>query len=177
MHGIIHKSLKEYVVENGGESTWDRIREEGGLEPKLYLPVSEYPDEEFDAAVDALAGLSEHDRTVVEREVGRFMAPSLLETFSAYVKADQSAFELLASIDSIAIELDTDDGSGGPPPFAGRRTNGVVTITCRESFDYCSLVQGLLEGILEEFETGGTITELECVRDGDDQCAFRVEPA
>ncbi|MCW8173238.1 hypothetical protein D8S78_19885 [Natrialba swarupiae] len=75
MHGIVHKTLKEYVVERTDEASWNAIVERAGLEPSLYLPVSHYDDAEFEAILETLSAVAVQERAQIERSFGRMLAP------------------------------------------------------------------------------------------------------
>src|SRR4051812_19615638 len=46
MLGQIFFSLQKFIQRRLGPEAWSRLFAEAGLAPKIYLPLSEYPDEE-----------------------------------------------------------------------------------------------------------------------------------
>lgn len=174
MHGIVHQTLKEYVVDRTDEEAWAAVLDRAGIEPKLYLQVSRYPDEEVAAILEALAAMSGHDPAVIERDFGRALAPVLVRTFKAHVRPDRDPFEVLDSLETIYAELSTKDGTN-PPAIACERDGDVAVVTYRSDRDHCAMAHGILDGLLETLGADATVTETGCVHDGDEVCRFRVE--
>ncbi|ELZ19106.1 heme NO-binding domain-containing protein [Natrinema limicola] len=177
MHGLVHKTLKEYVVDRTDDETWDTIVDRAGLEPTLYLPVSYYDDAEIDAILETLSGMATQDRRAIERDVGRTLAPELLSTFSAHVSRDWTATELLAELDDVYsdIETATDDTSLPAISACLESDHGVVTYETHRDTTYCGMAHGILEGVVAAFDGDTTVTETACVDYGADACRFRVD--
>lgn len=178
MHGIIHKTLKEYVIAKTDEETWGSIVDQADIEPTLYLPVSSYDDAEVEAILETLSSMAVQKRRQIERDLGRALAPELLSTFSAHVRGDGDLFEVLERLESIVESVDTTTNANALPTVSGTRESAdcvhVTYCTHRERC-YCGLAQGILEGMANVFETEATVIETACVADGDETCAFRVE--
>jgi hypothetical protein len=115
MHGILHKSLKNYVGENMGEDVWDDVLERADIDPKLYLPVSHYPDAELVDAIAVIAEMTGHDQPSVERDFGAYVAPDLLSTFKAHVRDEWSTFDLLAGPPHIYEQIEAQNPDTTPP--------------------------------------------------------------
>lgn len=176
MHGIVHKTLEEYVVDRTDERTWAAVLDRAGVESRLYLQVSRYDDGEIDAVLEALAAMATQDRRTIERDFGRALAPELLSTFGAHVPTDGDVRELLADLERVRDEIETANAKATLPEVTTRRDGDEVRVTYRTNREtnYCGLARGVLEGSLEEFDADGTVTERACGRDGDDACRFLV---
>src|SRR6056297_1580675 len=148
MHGIVHKTLKEYVVDRTDDETWDTIVDRAGLEPTLYLPVSYYDDAEIDAILETLSGMATQDRRAIERDVGRTLAPDLLSTFSAHVSPDWEASDLLAELERVYDDVETATDDVSLPAISSRHEfdHGVVTYETHRDTTYCGMAHGVLEG-------------------------------
>lgn len=46
MYGIIHRAVRDMVVETRDEATWEALCEHGGFSPTLFEPMDSYPDEQ-----------------------------------------------------------------------------------------------------------------------------------
>lgn len=182
MHGIVHKTLKTYVIEKTDEAAWETILERAAVEPRLYLPVSHYPDAEVAAIVQTLSALSGHDPETIERDFGRVLAPALLSTFNAHLSGCDDLDSLLGALERVSADLSENDDLS-PPRLtctregvaSGSGTRAVVTYDSER--DHCAMAHGILEGIVAEYDAEATVGKTGCVRDGDDACAFRVDPA
>ncbi|WP_254762484.1 heme NO-binding domain-containing protein [Natrinema marinum] len=177
MHGIVHKSLKEYVVERTDDDTWDTIVEQTDLEPKLYLPVTHYDDAEIDTVLERLSSMATQDRDAIERDFGRTLAPELLSTFSAHLRRDWEFAELLASLEDVYDDVDDATKEASLPAIScSRESDGtVVTYDTHRDQQYCGLAHGILEGFAAAYGADATVTETACVDDGADECTFRVD--
>jgi|AntDeeMinimDraft_5_1070356.scaffolds.fasta_scaffold00116_42 predicted hydrocarbon binding protein len=176
MHGILHKSLKNYVGENIDEDVWDDVLDRADIDPKLYLPVSHYPDEELVDAIAVLAEMSGHEVASVQRDFGTFVAPDLLSTFKAHVRDDWSTFDLLAALPSIYEQLEAQNPETNPPDVdVSRLGPDAVVVEYRSERDLCSLGEGIVVGASEALDDPCEVTQEMCVRDGEDHCEFHVE--
>lgn len=179
MHGIVHKTLEEYVVERTDDDTWDTIVEQSDLEPRLYLPVSHYDDEEIDAVLETLSGMASQDRTAIERDFGRRLAPELLSTFSAHINHDRDLPALLAGLEDVYDDIKTATEETSLPALSCtlESEHAIVTYDTHRDRRYCGLAHGILEGFVAAFDADATVTEADCVEEGADACRFRVDLA
>lgn len=176
MHGLVHQRLKAYVVEKTGESNWDVVLDRSGIEPKLYLPVSHYPDEEVTAIVETLAAMSGHEVDAIERDFGRTLAPALLRTFRAHWREDWSFLEVLERTESIADALREKRPENDPPKVRCSTEGGRVRVTYRSHRGHPGMAHGVLEGLAREFDATVTVSRLETERvDGETRCVFELD--
>ncbi|TYT63852.1 heme NO-binding domain-containing protein [Natrialba swarupiae] len=173
MHGIVHKTLKEYVVERTDEASWNAIVERAGLEPSLYLPVSHYDDAEFEAILETLSAVAVQERAQIERSFGRMLAPALLSTFNAHVRADWGLSELLEHLESITNAVDDAAEETSVPELTYRRDGDDLLVTYRSPRWYPDVAYGVLEGVVGEFDADATVA-LEDRDDAEGVCTFRV---
>ncbi|WP_435348132.1 heme NO-binding domain-containing protein [Haloarchaeobius sp. HRN-SO-5] len=176
MHGLLHKSLKQYVGERVERTTWDDVLAGAGIEPKLYLPVTRYPDEEYTGVVTVLAEETGRTEAAVERDVGGHLAPDLLDTFKAHVKSGWGAREVVSNLHAIysQIEAESDDPSY-PTISAERVDDDECVLEYQSDLGLCDLLEGVVEGVATEFETEARVTERACTHDGADHCELTVE--
>lgn len=176
MHGIVHKTLKAYVVDRTDEETWNRLLERADVEAALFLPVSYYDDADLEAILEAVTAAAVQDRRQIERGFGRRLAPELLSTFGAHVRDDWDLLALLASIESVLESVDAASEQSTLPDVSGHRDGQAAVLSYRSRRDrhYCGLAHGILEGLVEEAEETATVSKRECVDEGADACTFRV---
>ncbi|NGM68865.1 hypothetical protein G6M89_07545 [Natronolimnobius sp. AArcel1] len=176
MHGILHKTLEEYIVDRTDEETWETIRERAGVEPTLYLQVSHYDDDEFEAILETLASMATQDRAAIERDFGRTLAPAIRSTFGAYSKADWGILELLANLEAIYGEIAAGNDNLTLPEVSTERDGETVQLTYRTPRDrhYCHLAHGILEGLVTDFDADAAVEKQACYHDGNDCCEFTV---
>lgn len=179
MHGIVHRTLKEFVIERAGEDAWETVADRAELEPTLYLPVSRYDDREVDAVLETLSTLAGEDRRRIERGFGRALAPEFLSTFDAYLGNEWGLSELLTNLESLTDELAEGVDDVTIPDVAGQQTDETaITVTYRTPRDqrYCWVAYGVLEGLVDAFDADATVTKTDCGSDDDTEaCRFVVE--
>ncbi|WP_408956685.1 heme NO-binding domain-containing protein [Natrinema sp. 74] len=177
MHGIVHKSLKEYVVERADDDTWDTIVEQSNFEPKLYLPVTHYDDGEIDAVLGELSSMATQDRDAIERDFGRTLASELLSTFNAHLRRDWEFAELLTSLAAVSNDVNGATEEASLPTISCTRESdaAIVTYDTHRDQQYCGLAHGILEGLATAYGTDATVTKTACVDDGAGECTFRVD--
>lgn len=175
MHGILHKSLKSYVAENMGEDVWDDILDRAEIDPKLYLPVSHYPDSDLTRSLSVIAEMSGHEEAAVQRDFGAFLADDLLSTFKAHVRDDWSTFDLLESLPTIYDQIEAQNPETTTPDVSTERLgDGVAVVEFRSDRDLCTLGEGIVVGLAEALDDPCEVTQELCSRDGEDHCEFHV---
>lgn len=175
MHGIVHKTLKEHVQENVDAVSWDEVVNWAELEPKLYLPVSHYPDEEATAVFEALAAMTGETEAAVQRAFGRSLGPELLNTFKAHVRDDWRTREVLLALETVYDRVGAQDEESDLPEVATGADDGAVVVTYRSERALCSVARGVVLGIADHYDDDVEVSESTCTREGDDRCTLRVE--
>ncbi|MFP9190089.1 heme NO-binding domain-containing protein [Natronosalvus vescus] len=176
MHGLVHQTLKTYVVDKTDEASWTVVLDRAGIDPQLYLQISHYPDDEIPKVLETVAQLSGHERTIIERDFGRTLGPALLQTFRAHWRNDWSYPQLLSGLEAITDEIRSKDNDTEPPTLSCMQAGDGLRVTYRSSRDYPAIAHGVLEGMAREFNVDVTVTRLETRRvNGDTECVFLVE--
>lgn len=177
MHGIVLKGLKDFVVNRHGHEAWRAIQTEAGLKGKIYVPVTEYPDEEVMMLVRAASSVTQSDVPDLLEEFGRFLVPSLLETYGVHVDEDWTGLQLVANVEKyIHTSLRAKEISSYTPPklqsdwIEGDR----VRIVYGSDRKLCYFARGLIAGVGRYFDDPLEIEEVSCMYNGDEHCRFVV---
>jgi hypothetical protein len=82
MYGMVNKAIEDMVISGHGEETWERIREEAGVEVDVFVRTEGYPDEMTYALVGAAS------------EILKIPAAEVLEAFGVHwvVKTAQEGY-------------------------------------------------------------------------------------
>lgn len=177
MHGIILKGLKDFTVENYDEETWNRIQTEADVGRRLYIPVTEYPDEHVVALVGAASEVSGVGERTLMRAFGRFLVPMLLKYYGVHVDEDWDGLELVENVESyIHMALRSKNISDFDPPSidAHRTDDDRVVVHYASERELCDVAIGILEGVGECYEESYEITEQQCMHDGAPACEITV---
>ena len=177
MHGIVLKGLKDFVVEQYDLDTWHALRENAGIEMKMYVPISEYPDEEVLALVDSAVELTGIDAPDLLAAFGEFLVPQLVETYGVHVDEDWTGLDLIANVETYIHEaLRAKNLSEFAPPelSAERVGDDRVSITYASDRELCDLAKGLVRGIGAYYDEQLAVDEPACMHDGDPHCELVV---
>ncbi len=175
MHGIVHKTLKEYISEITDPDTWTTMVDRANIEPKLYLPVSHYDDAEIDALLSVFAETRVQDRETIEQDFGRRLAPALVSTFDAHIRDEWGLFGLLEGIETVTKSVDKTTSGTTVPEVTCELTDSGAIVTYRSQRNYCQLAHGILEGLGETYEVDVEVTKETCIHDGDEACTYSVD--
>jgi hypothetical protein len=175
MHGIIHRSLKQYVIDRTSEEGWETIIDVAGVENRLYLPVSEYPDEEVTEVLATVTELTGHDEAAIQRDFGRYFAPQLLDTFDAHVGRDWNAIDAVEGLERIYPQVVAKDDAADSMQISTRRSSAdTVVVHYRSSRTLCPMLEGMIEGIAGEYGDEIRIGKGSPTRDGLRHCELTV---
>lgn len=177
MHGIILKGLKDFTVENYGESVWDQMRDEADVDRTLYVPVTDYPDEHVVELVTTASELSGVDTPDLMRAFGRFIVPMLVKYYGVHVQEDWDGLELVENVEEyIHMALRSKNLSEFDPPSIDARREGEhrVVVEYGSDRELCDVAIGILEGVGEFYEETYDITEQQCMHGGAATCKIVV---
>jgi hypothetical protein len=180
VHGIVLKGLKDFVVETYDRETWATLRREAGLPGRMYVPVTEYPDEEALALVETASDLTEVPPPELLESFGRYLVAPLVETYGIHVDAEWTGLELVANAETyIHMALRSKRVSTYTPPEleSGWRGDDAVSVVYRSDRQLCSLARGILEGVGDYFDEPFDVEEPSCMHDGDEYCELVVRRA
>ena len=173
MHGVILKGLKDHVTETHGSDAWSRVLDDADVEPKLYLPVTTYPTDEWVELLETTVAVVETDRETLLTAVGERVGPALLDTFRTHVRPEWSVLDAITNLDSLFARLNEDEPSS-QLEVSTEQVEGGVDVRYRSGREEYALIEGLLSGIAAEYDEPISVTEQEAdVAD----CRYLVEPA
>lgn len=174
MHGILFKELKSYVSETWDEDTWSDAMDEAGIEPKLYLPVTEYPDDEATRLVEGITTVTGTDEIDLLRDLGLYIAPALLDTFKAHVEDHWDAMDLLENSGNEVFSVLRSSEGDADEVTATREDEDTVVVEYASPLQMCALAEATLEGIAREHDERVEVVERVCMHHGADVCEIRV---
>lgn len=178
MHGIVLKGLKDFVVDAYDRETWRTLLDEAGIGYTLYLPVDEYPDEEAMALVETAVELTGIDAPDLLEAFGKYLVPSLIETYGVHVDGEWTAIELVANVERYIHEAlrKKNVSEFTPPELSTRRVDeNLVVLRYGSDRGLCALAEGLLYGVADHYDTEFRVVERRCMHEGADACEFLVQ--
>lgn len=177
MHGIILRGLKQFVVENYDHETWTLICEEAGVDRTLFVPVTEYPDEIVFDIVGAAAEISGEDPEDLLFAYGRFVVPTLVETYGVHVPGDWEGLDLVVNVERYIHEALRRKSTGDfePPEIGAERLDDDrIVVTYGSDRGLCTVAKGILQGVADHYGETYEIEERRCMHEGDPECEIEV---
>lgn len=177
MHGILFKYLKEYVESEYDHDAWEAAMDVADIEPKLYLPVTEYPDDEAVRLIDGVVEVTGADEQELLSSYGERLAPELLDTFEAHVRDDWTVLDLMEHTDNEVFEVLYSEDGDDDEVVSSRSDGDTVVVHYASALEMCELAKGVLRGLAAARDVDVTVTEGPCMHDGADHCEITVSRA
>jgi len=175
MHGILFKSLKDFVVERHDREAWDEVRASAGLAGKVYLPIDTYDGAELRRLVEAASDRTGRPIQELLEAFGRYTTARLLETYGNVAGEERNALDLIANTETrIHSVLRARDPSIDPPNLTCRRDGDAVRVEYRSERELCSVAKGIARGVGDHYDEPVVVTEEACMRDGAEHCELVV---
>jgi hypothetical protein len=154
MHGIVHRSLKQYVIERSDDDGWNIVTDVAGIDDDMFLPIAEYPDRDVVAVLDAVADLTDHPRSAVGIDFGRYFVPQMLETFEPLLDREWGAIDVVAALDRLYARAVSKDGDPESVTVVTRRPDpDTVVVEYTADRDLSAMLEGIVRGIGNEYDT------------------------
>jgi hypothetical protein len=176
MHGIIFGELKKLVDSRLGGDSWRELLKDAGLGARVYMPVTEYPDEDAVALIKAIAKRTGTEERAVLEMFGEFIAPDLLALYRHMVKPDWRTLELLENTEETIHRVVRLRNPGArPPELRTDREGDEVLITYSSARRMCGVAVGIVRGLAKHYEERIEIRELSCMLEGASACRLLVK--
>lgn len=177
MHGVFHKGLKDFVIDEYGRDVWQEAQASSGVDRQMYLAVNYYPDQEFISLVEAIGAAVDDSPFDVLELFGAAVADRLLDTYGRVVDDSWSVMDLLEHVESVVhTSLRTHNDELTPPELGVSRPGAdEVIIVYQSPRRLCPVAIGLIRGVADAFDEEVRVTEQRCMHDGDGQCELLVE--
>lgn len=177
MHGLLFKSMKDYVVENHGKEAWLEVCKAADIDKRIYLTIDTYPDEDLIRIFEAAADHVGSSVPKLLESYGRFTAGQLLDNHRNIVDDDWDALDVIAHADDGIHDVLRDRYPGVEPPELNchREDDTRVTVEYRSDRGLCFVAKGIIRGIARRYDDHLTVTETSCMHEGGECCELVVE--
>jgi len=178
MHGIILKTLKDYIVEQYDTETWEDVQVRAGREGEMYVAVTTYDEEVTVELLEATLDVTDTSMKTFMYNWGEWIIEPLVDIYgSAYVEPHWDGFDLLSQIEAIHTQLrQRRMGEMTPPVLQIEEIQeGTLKIVYGSQRQWCQWIPGLIEGVGDYYDEEYRYNEHSCMLDGDDRCTFSVQ--
>jgi guanylate cyclase soluble subunit beta len=170
MYGLIHNAIKQLVLDNHGEATWQQVMLEAGNPGDAFLTMRSYEDEitlKIVAATAQVLDLSVEE--CLEIFGSYWMATFAPDRYGSLLNfGGESVAEFLSNLDDMHDHISTSFTDFIPPSFKVDSANEQeIKLTYRsERSGLTPFVRGILLGMKQRFQQSFDLTEKVLTSDG-----------
>ncbi|HKR63826.1 MAG TPA: heme NO-binding domain-containing protein [Thermoanaerobaculia bacterium] len=171
--------LRKFTEDAYGAAAWNDVLSAAGLGPRVYLPITSYPDEEMAAIVGAAAQKTGLAVPALLESFGEYVAPHLVAMYRHLLKPTWRTLDVLEHVEETAHRAVRVEQPGAAPPYleATRTSAHEITIDYTSARRLCFVAKGIIRGLSRHFDESVTITETQCMHRGGERCVLRVAVA
>jgi len=179
MHGIIYTELQQFVEQSLGPGAWAKVLRAANLENRIYMSVSDYPDAEMFAIVNAASNLSQAPPDATIEAFGVFIAPDLLRMYSVLIKREWKTLDVIEHTEAVIHTIVRKNQIGSTPPELRYTRIGPHEVEVRydSARRLCRLARGIMKGIAQSFGERIEIVEYQCMHHGAPACVIHIRDA
>jgi predicted hydrocarbon binding protein len=179
MHGLIFVQLKKYASKHLGPEAWDEVLDKAALSGRMYLPVQQYPDDEFSALVRSLSLRTGGDADALLEDLGAFMAPELMRMYGSLLQRSWTTLDVIEHTEDTVYRVlrARNQAVRSPELRAERVAPDEVIVTYDSARRLCGFAKGIVRGLARHFGENVTLDEPSCMRRGDAACRLHVRRA
>lgn len=175
MKGVVYNVLEEIVSREHGESTWDTLLDEAGVDG-IYTSLGNYPDSELLAIVDAASAALGMTRDEVIRWFGQNALPLFAQRYPTLFEPHSEVRTFVLTLNEIIHpEVRKVYPGAAPPDFAFDASSpDLVVMDYTSARRLCAFAEGLLFGLADFYGERIAVTQSECMNRGDDRCRIEI---
>lgn len=179
MYGIVNKAIQGLVIENFGQSTWDKIKEKAKISTNFYISNESYPDKDtFDLVVAASDVLDISQEQVLIAFGEYWVLKTGAEHYGSLLESGGNNFkEFMVNLPNFHSRVMLIYPNLTPPEFKIIELDDdniqLNYYSQRSGLKY--FVYGLIQGIGKMFSVETTITILKSKDENCDHDEFNIE--
>jgi predicted hydrocarbon binding protein len=176
MHGTMFVHLRKFTEDRYGVDAWRDVLVAAGLGPRVYLPITSYPDGELTAIVVAAARATNQAIPALLEAFGEYVAPHLLAMYRHLLKPNWRTLDILQHAEATAHRAVRVEQPGASPPYleTERKSEREVTVTYTSARRLCHVAKGIIRGLSRHLDEPVLIDEPQCMHRGAERCLIRV---
>jgi Haem-NO-binding len=175
--GVIFNIFEQFIVEKWGEEVFEDILAGAHLDSaEPFIGPATYPDEQIMALVVSASQKLQVPPEAATRAFGNFAFHVLAEKFPIFLKGIHDPKTFLLTVDkTIHVEVRKLYSGAVTPMFTYRDTEAQsLVIEYRSPRKLCPLMEGLISGLGEYYQSPIGCHHDRCLHKGDDCCEFHL---
>lgn len=179
MNGSILMEIRKFVEARLGKQAWPEVVHAAAVPLRVYVPVTDYPDQEVLALISALSVRTGDSVSVILEAMGEFIVPDLINMVPTLIRPDWKTLDVIANTEEAIHEVLRGTWKNTNPPQLQCRRSGPheVAVTYTSARKMCPLAKGIIRGIAKHYGEQVSITEPSCMLRGDATCQLIVTVA
>ncbi len=174
MKGVVFNILEDVVSEEHGESAWDDLLDEAGVEG-AYTAIGSYSDAEFVQLLQCLPGAQDYALSEALRLFGRSAMARLAALYPALFEPHSSTTPFLLTLNDIIHPAVRCLYPGADVPVfdftvAPVEDGSDLVVGYRSARRLCYLAEGFIEGAAAHFGESVAVCQAECMNNGAPEC-------
>lgn len=174
MKGIIFRELERMVHAELGESAWEDLLGQLGIDG--FVSAETYPDDDLYRLVTALVTKTGTPQESLLFGFGRHMSVRLIADYPVFVTPNMTAKGFLSAVDNVIhVEVRKLHPDAVLPSFQCEDPGpDQLVMLYRSSRQLCDLAAGLIAGVGDHFGERVAQEHTRCLKLGDDHCRFEL---
>jgi len=159
-----------------GQDAWLRIVGSVGLQHRVYVPVTDYPDTELLGLLQTLSREMKQPVPALLEDLGAFIVPDLLQMVETVIQPQWKTVDLIANTEEAIHQVVRGAGTNTHPPHLSCRrvSERVAAVTYASPRKLCPLAKGIIHGIAAHYGETIQLDEPSCMLKGDAACQLVV---
>ncbi len=178
MKGIIFNILEDFVTENYNLETYEKLISQCQLKTKAatFVGPGTYPDEDLLEIVSRASGMTQIPVPELVRAFGKFCFPKLAKRYPIFVKPHSDPKSFLKTVDSVIhVEVRKLYKDTELPDFKySEPSPNELIMSYRSKRKLCPLIEGLIAGVGEYFNSPINLRQTQCLLNGAPSCDFHL---
>lgn len=176
MKGVIFNIFEEFVIKNLGLEAWDKVIQESQTESQVFIGPKTYEDAIFFKLLTTCLTLNKLPPAESIRAFGKFAFPLLTQRVPNLTTNYKTPEELLEKLDGIVhVEVKKLLENAQTPKFNFHKLNeNEIDLEYISKKKLCLLVEGLIEGLAEQYKCDVKYDHYSCTQKGHPSCKFRI---
>ena len=176
MNGLIFIELAKFARTTVGEDAWDEIVAASGCRRRVYVPVTDYPDEDLLALVSTVSDRTGQPIPELLQAFGEFIVPGLIKMFGSLIDPKWRTIDLIANTEETIHEaLRGAETNTSPPELkCERQSDQEVSVIYTSPRKMCMFAKGIVRGVAKHYGEQIDIQEPTCMLNGDQQCELVI---
>ncbi len=179
MNGIILIEIQRFVNARLGHQDWHEFLRLAGVQPKVYEPRTDYPDQEALALLTTLGGKTGESVSAILEALGEFIVPDLMTMSKSFINPDWKTIDLIANTEATIHEALRRAGTSTNPPMlkCEKTSPQEVIVTYTSPRKMCFLAKGIAKGVAKHYQERISIREPTCMLKGGATCQLIIAVA